>query len=521
MTGPRISPRLLALALLLAGVAAGLGVAFHRGVFTAPGGPVSPPASPEPHQPAPREAAVTPARESNGTVRWLAAGGGDVPESNQVSIEQDLGLASEVLGPGGVLLYASGPGTRAVQVLATDRPPGGLRAELADLFAPRPGRDARYRETVLHPSGAATREAFLDALRDATATPGPPLLVYLAGHGVPGESPADNALLMWGRGELTPVDLATALDAGRGRETRLVVTSCYGGGFAETVFRGAAADGPLAAGRCGFFATTSDREAAGCDPDPDRRGQDGYGMHFLHALRGRASDDTALAPDQIDFDGDGHISLYEAHSRVRIASRAVDVPTSTSERWLRRAAPDRGPGREVPLPEEDAVIEALTRDLVLPPDLDAVSARVAELSAALDAMATQGAEAADEEQRRFDVVASALLGRWPVLDDPWHPDFAELLAREAGAIEDALRTDPRYRAFLEAAADLDQLADDRRRLEVKQAPFLRLQRALENRELSARLRAQGGKDWRSYERLLACERTTLDLPTTRGSHGKP
>lgn len=119
------------------------------------------------------------------------------------------------------------------------------------------------------------------------------------------------------------------------------------------------------------------------------------------------------------------------------------------------------------------------------------------------------------------MVASALLGRWPVLDDPWHPDFADLLAREASAIEDALRTDPRYRAFLEATADLEQIADDRRRLEVKQAPFLRLQRALQNRELAARLRAQGGEDWRAYERLLECERTTLDLPTTRGSHSAP
>jgi hypothetical protein len=343
MTGPRISPRLLALTVLLVGVGAGLGVAWYRGLFAPPVVPSAQPLPTNPRQPAPREAAVAPAPESNGTVRWLAAGGGDAPESNQVSIEQDLGLAAEVFGPGGVLLYASGPGTRAVQVLAADRPPGGLRAELADLFAPRAGRDARYRETVLRPSGAATLEAFADALHDATATPGPPLLVYLAGHGVPGESPADNALLMWGRGELTPVDLAVALDASRARETRLVVTSCYGGGFAETAFRGAVADGDAATGRCGFFATTSDREAAGCDPDPDRRGQDGYGMHFLHALRGRASDDTALQPGQIDFDGDGRITLYEAHSRVRIASRAVDVPTSTSERWLRRAAPRKRP----------------------------------------------------------------------------------------------------------------------------------------------------------------------------------
>jgi hypothetical protein len=352
--------------------------------------PAEPPAEPSHVAPTPRapdaarEAAVSPAPESTGAVRWLAAGGGDAPESNQVSIEQDLGLVSSTLGPGGVLLYASGPGSRAVQVLARERPAGGLVAELADLFAPRAGRDARYRETVLHPSGPATREAFLEALADATAQPGPPLLVYLAGHGVPRETPADNALMMWGRGELTPAGLADALDARPARETRVVITSCFSGGFGALAFRGADETGAPAAGRCGFFATTDDREAAGCDPDPDRRGQDGYGLHFLHALRGQAADTSPLVPAQVDFDGDGQVSLLEAHSRVRIVSRAVDVPTTTSERWLRRAAPAGGPQEAVSLPEEDAVIAALTRDLVLPPELARAQAQVAELDRALE-----------------------------------------------------------------------------------------------------------------------------------------
>jgi hypothetical protein len=489
--------------------------------------PAEPPPEPSHVAPTPRapdaarEAAVSPAPESTGAVRWLAAGGGDAPESNQVSIEQDLGLVSSTLGPGGVLLYASGPGSRAVQVLARERPAGGLIAELADLFAPRAGRDARYRETVLHPSGPATREAFLEALADATAQPGPPLLVYLAGHGVPGETPADNALMMWGRGELTPAGLADALDARPARETRVVITSCFSGGFGALAFRGADETGAPAAGRCGFFATTDDREAAGCDPDPDRRGQDGYGLHFLHALRGQAADTSPLVPAQVDFDGDGQVSLLEAHSRVRIVSRAVDVPTTTSERWLRRAAPAGGPQEAVSLPEEDAVIAALTRDLVLPPELARAQAQVAELDRALEALEAQATEAAEEEQRRFDEVAAALLGRWPVLDDPWHPDFAATVAAEGSDIEVALRTDPRYRAYLEAADDLDQLAEDKRRVEVKQAPFLRLARALENRELAARLRAQGGEAWRVYQRLLECERTVPDLPAPRGSNSAP
>ncbi|MCB9729387.1 MAG: hypothetical protein H6746_13025 [Deltaproteobacteria bacterium] len=522
MSAPPTSPRRLAALLLVAGVAAGGGLMW---LLRAPApsapqriAPVSGPAPP-PAATAPTEAAVPPAAESTSGPRWLVAGGGDVPESNQVSIEQDLALATRILGPGGVLLYASGPGSRAVQVLDPAGPPAGLRAELGQLFAPRAGRDARYRQTTLSPSGPATREAFLDALATAVSHEGPPLLVYLAGHGLPGETPADSAVLMWGRGELVPGDLAEVLDPARARETRLVVTSCYGGGFAELAFRGADPEGAVATGRCGFFATTADREAAGCDPDPDRRRQDGYGMHFLHALGQRAADGTPLEPEQVDFDGDGRVSLYEAHCRVRIASRSVDVPTSTSERWLRKVAPAEGPERPVALPEEDAVIAALTRDLVLPAELPPVRARVQELDDAIDALATQMTDAADEEDRRYAAIAAALLGRWPVLDDPWHPDFEATLAKDGEAIEAALRSDPRYRAFLEAGADLDQLAEDRRVLEVRQAPLLRLMRALENRELAARLRARGGKAWRGYERLLACEREVPELANPRGSNG--
>jgi hypothetical protein len=117
------------------------------------------------------------------------------------------------------------------------------------------------------------------------------------------------------------------------RPVRVVLTSCFSGGFAELAFAGAdAGKRELAAGRCGLFAATAEREASGCDPNPDRAAQEGYGLHFLQALQGR---DRAGAVAAIDLDGDGKVSLLEAHARARIASAGIDVPTSTSERWLR------------------------------------------------------------------------------------------------------------------------------------------------------------------------------------------
>ena len=58
------------------------------------------------------------------------------------------------------------------------------------------------------------------------------------------------------------------------RPLRMVITSCYSGGFAELAFDGASEDrGAATTDRCGFFATTWDRAASGCDPNPDRGAQ--------------------------------------------------------------------------------------------------------------------------------------------------------------------------------------------------------------------------------------------------------
>ena len=104
-----------------------------------------------------------------GPVRWIVAGGGASPELSQVQIEQDVAHAARLLeetGPG-LLLFAGGAGSRAVQVLDPDAPTDDLRARLAALLDPRGGRDTRYRASTLTPEGAASAEAITSALEGA------------------------------------------------------------------------------------------------------------------------------------------------------------------------------------------------------------------------------------------------------------------------------------------------------------------------------------------------------------------
>jgi hypothetical protein len=234
-----------------------------------------------------------------------------------------------------------------------------------------------------------------------------------------GESPRDNRVLLWSGTDLSVSDLAKALDgAPQRRQTRVVVTSCYSGGFAEIVFAGAdpsqgAADGD----RCGFFASQWDQVSSGCDPDPDRRAQQGYGMHFLQALRSRNRSGQLLAGEAIDVDGDGRISLLEAHTRARLQSASIDVPTTTSERWLRQAAPRDGPGEKVALPEEDLVVAALGKELGVDGEAAARRQDVA-LAARMDELKRELEDAEERESIRYEKLRVALLNAGPSSTTP-------------------------------------------------------------------------------------------------------
>ena len=117
-------------------------------------------------------------------------------------------------------------------------------------------------------------------------------------------------------------------------------------------------------------------------------------------------------------------------------------------------------------------------------------------------LVTQG-EVEDLAYRR---TAADLLARWPVLDDPWHPEFAAMIASEGPDIAAALATSEPYAEYLAAGVELAAARDEHAELLARSAKLKRLVRALETRTLAGELRRRGGADWRAYEALLACER---------------
>jgi hypothetical protein len=445
---------------------------------------------------------------SAGPLRFVAIGGGPSPESTEVSLEQDIELVRRALPGPGLVLFAGGSGSASVRELDPTEKGDRVKTALGDLFAPRAGRQSRYRSPSFR-AERATLENVEARLSAALAEGSTPLVVYVAAHGDQGSDARSNTVALWGGRALSVSDLAKLHERHR-RPLRLVATSCFSGGFAELAFAHADESGrlPSPVQRCGLFAGTADRETSGCDPNPNRRAQESYGLHVAHALAGTRRDGTPLPLGVADYNQDGKIGLLDAHTWARIEAVSFDVPTTTSERWLRSAESGQAPIDPSLLPEDRAVIERLGATLGLPGE-GAVKKRwteldrqLAELDSAVDAAeATLSERVADE--------TTLLLERWPTLDDPFHPEFEATFRENRASIEIALTASPEARQRSEASQRARVLYDQLDRLSVEEARVFRLVRAYETLHKASALMKKGGAAATYYRTLLECERAPL------------
>jgi hypothetical protein len=402
-------------------------------------------------------------------------------------------------------LFAGGKGSLAVREIDTDQRGDPVLVALGELWSSRPGRKSHYRAVRLE-AERATLDVVDARLKSELGGGSDPLLVYIAAHGDQGTAPSGNAIALWG-GQALTVSRFAELTEHSARPLRLVATSCFSGGFAEIVF--ARADehgGPSKGIRCGLFAGTWDRETSGCDANPDRRAQESYGVHFTQALGGRDRTGHPLPKEDVDFDHDGRVSLLDAHTRATIAAASLDVPTRTSERWLRAVERGSAPIDAKLLPEDAAVIAALGAALHLPNEREA-ERRWNEIDEHLEAL-TRELDAADADLAGHEsALTTRLLERWPVLNDAFHPDFADMFSKNRETIRNVLEHSEEKHSLeraREKATGIDaQIAD----LEVDEARVLRLRRAYETMHKAAALLRHGGTTAERFRALLECERS--------------
>jgi len=270
---------------------------------------------------------------------WLI-GGGYNPDSSQAQIEQNVLWVSQLL--------KTIPGARTQRVYFDDgdNPASDVREQLPlraaaleplrRLFAHGHVAGYLYRNHAIPKlDGGTERTALVAKLEQEIAglRPGDRLLIVFNGHGSRSRRDSKgNRLWLWNDTSLNVREFDVLLtQVPPVVPVRFVFTQCYAGAFARL------APGPDG-NRCGFLAESEDREAEGCAAGVDAGDYRDYTTYFFAALSGRTRLGAPLSVNP-DLDGDGQVSLYEAHLYALRAGESADLPRSTSEAFLERWQP--------------------------------------------------------------------------------------------------------------------------------------------------------------------------------------
>lgn len=502
----------------------------------------------------------------------LTVGGGPIAKSSQISLENNVLYFQRTLAKLGLdkqehlILFDDGDNpTPDLQYEDVERGPEDVRTLLAEIIGPSNGIRFSYRTSEIPGvTGAAEPDVIEKTLKELSGrlTAEDRLIFYFTGHGgksKPGserrsdkdkseenkddkkdgekkdgekkEEPkkrakplVNNLTHLWNAKEMTVTDWTEKLDElPKDAPVVAVMVQCYSGGFGNLIFKGGDPENGLAEHpRCGFFSTVPDRVAAGCTPNVQEAEYREYSSYFWEALTGETR--TGQSVDKPDFDRDGACSLLEAHAYTVLSADTIDIPTRTSDAFLRNYSATTG--REGLLnihspiaallasasPCEVAVIDGLSKKFELSGADRGKEAEEAMKRISEEKKKVEG-EIREKRQEHMTAkieIAKALQFRWPSLGSPWHPEGARLLAEEGDVVKQAILEHEKYAKMKEAQEAIDELEKKQEKLDLDVVKLERLKFWLETRALAVNLPVMvDAKTQEAYARLIKLESQQL------------
>ena len=439
---------------------------------------------------------------------FLVVGGGDSPTNNQVSLEKDVIFFQRLLvdrqAPAADVLFGDGDSNaRDLQFIPSAQTPR-LNVLLSELFGGEQDVAFHYRRHQLSGVRGASNRKGLDEWFNSVGknlADGDRLFIYFTGHGGSGAPPRNTTMSMWCEPPMHVLEFSGLLDRLSPKlQVVMFMVQCHSGGFASTLFKDGKVGGALSpARRCGFFATTYDRNAAGCTPDTVEDDYEDYSTYFFAALDGKTRTGKLL-DFTADFDGDGHVSFAEAHAYAVLHSDTIDIPNTTSDALLRQFS--KTSGKELVHPQapyaqlmsratslQRIVADGLCKQLKLTTENRYDEARrLADLvEAERRSVEKERGQKSGEADQIGNRIRRRLEQRWPELGNPWHPDLPEVLKREGPEIVQAIEGDTDYAQWTLHGHDIDRLFDRSLDLERRWVKCQRLERQLETIALAANL----------------------------------
>ncbi|MEC8345189.1 MAG: hypothetical protein VXZ63_08585 [Planctomycetota bacterium] len=481
---------------------------------------------------------------------FLTIGGGYSPTGNQISLEKNVQLFSSYLvesyaqPPEHYIFFSDGDGQmRDLQYIPTDFP--RVNEVLAQINNRTSGLKYRYRNhEVPNVRGGANKSQIQNWFQKEGSglAVGDRLIVYVTAHGGKSndkEKPENSRLHLWNgqsidvnefRGWLELIDPEVPII--------VVMVQCYSGGFANMILD------PEKSGKaslerpwCGFYATIPTRVAAGCTPDTREENYHEYTTYMMEALRGKTR--LGQTVERPDFNGDGAVSLDEAHSFALIQSRTIDISMKTSDQYLRKI--------EISLPEEGALDKDSDIDMLVEAASVNQSQIINALSEQLELQEAQRATAAtklaerlssekkEAEQKRRQLIKdlqqnarsirSGITFRWPELNNSWNPECHRLLEEQGDRILRTIEGHPRFGKFMELRQRMTEIAEEAMDADRKWVKCQRLIRTLDSVARASNLRKYGStEEVDRYEALVRLESSLLGNsaePTIDSAEGQP
>ncbi len=224
---------------------------------------------------------------------------------------------------------------------------------------------------------------------------------------------------------------------------------------------------------------------------------------------------------RIDLDGDGHISLAEAHAYAQINGESVDIPMCTSDDFLRRVVVSDNAGvlkdwnyarlrAKATRPTQAAVLDGLAVQLKLAERKADLLQSVRELDNADAAEMRRQNDRRKRVSHSYDRARDELRGmlesKWPELSSPWHPRVGEILREHSDEIVKAIEAHPGYQRITKTGQELDAIDEMEDKLEIEHAKCQRFLRTLESVALEQRLPEERRGE---FEQLIKAENVYL------------
>lgn len=471
---------------------------------------------------------------------FVTIGGGYAPRGNQASMEANVLFFQELLvrnspeAPPEHLIYFADGDSPDLDVQTADRrrkldEPQRLLAEILDWDLDQ----VEYRDHQIPSiSGRNHPQDIESGLRSVIEKlqPGDRLFFYVTAHGGPakGDNSFDTEIHCWDKGSIHARELAQWFeDVPREVPVVMVMAQCYCGGYSHTIFSDADQEIGLASGlRCGFFAQQHNLPAAGCRPDISNDQE--YSSFFWGAICGRTRNGEPIT--SADCDGDGVVSLAEAHIYAVLASETIDIPMRCSDALLRvysHTGDEESNDTAQPWTTLEATIdELLTR-------ADFVNQQIIRgLGEQLEIDFQQPATSVKKligQERRGDFnrrrrgragsrqyrelareMRDQLFDQWPELKKVEHFDDLSTLDIELGTIREEVEKWEKYERFLDLFRQREASRENGNEAELKQVKYKRLLQSLEAVVLAENLPLLAAPEVVDrYREILELERSRL------------